>query len=79
MYAELGDRHLEAMARTHLGDTHHAAGDARAARDAWQNALAVLGEVDHPAAQKVRAKIAMLAATSAARRLDRFQSPVLTV
>ena len=43
---------------THLGDTHHAAGDPDAARDAWQQALTILDDLDHPDAAQVRAKLA---------------------
>ena len=56
-YRDLGDRYNEADTLTHLGDTHHAAGDPDAARDAWQQALTILDELDHPDADQVRAKL----------------------
>jgi hypothetical protein len=58
LYLVLGDRHLEALIRTRLGDTHQALGNLRAAHEEWLAALAVLGEVDHPEADKVRARLA---------------------
>lgn len=39
---ELGDSYTEAAALSHLADTLFAAGDAAAARDAWQQALDIL-------------------------------------
>ena len=48
LFRDLGDRYDEADTLTHLGDTHHAAGDPDAARDAWQQALTILDELDHP-------------------------------
>jgi DNA-binding SARP family transcriptional activator len=58
LYRLVGDRHLEALALDRLGDTHRAAGDARSARDAWQQALTVLTDLDRPAADRVRVKLA---------------------
>ncbi|MEQ4299900.1 BTAD domain-containing putative transcriptional regulator [Plantactinospora sp. B6F1] len=60
LYRAIGDRHLEGITLSHLGDTHHAFGDPRAAGDVWREALAVLGDVDHIEAGKVRAKLAAL-------------------
>ena len=57
LFRDLGDRYDEADTLTHLGDTHHAAGDPDAARDAWQQALTILDELDHPDADQVRAKL----------------------
>jgi DNA-binding SARP family transcriptional activator/tetratricopeptide (TPR) repeat protein len=55
---EVGDRFGEADILTHLGDARQAAGDQAAARDAWRQALAILDDLHHPAAGKVRAKLA---------------------
>jgi DNA-binding SARP family transcriptional activator len=53
----LGDRHTEAETITHLGDTHHTVGDDDAARAAWRQALEIYEGLDHPDAEKVRAKL----------------------
>jgi DNA-binding SARP family transcriptional activator/tetratricopeptide (TPR) repeat protein len=58
LFRELGDRYNEADTLTNLGDTHHAAGDSESAHDAWQRALAVLIDLDHPDAERVRTKLA---------------------
>jgi len=54
---ELGDRYGKATTLSHLGDTHHTAGNPRAAHDAWQQALTILDQLDHPDADTVRAKL----------------------
>jgi tetratricopeptide (TPR) repeat protein len=58
LWRQLSDRGNEAEVLTHLGDTHAAHGDADAARDAWQRALAILEQLDHPEASAVREKLA---------------------
>jgi NB-ARC domain len=45
---------------THLGDTYHATNDLDAAREAWQQALTILDQLDHPDAGQIRAKLANL-------------------
>jgi tetratricopeptide (TPR) repeat protein/transcriptional regulator with XRE-family HTH domain len=55
---EVGDRWAEAEALTHLGDTRQAADDLPQAQEAWQQALAILDDIEHPAADQVRAKLA---------------------
>src|SRR5262249_37814425 len=62
---DLGDRYHEATTLTHLGDTHHTAGNPDAARDAWQQALTILDQLDHPHADTVRAKLHQTPAGSA--------------
>ena len=50
---QLGDRSNEADTLTHLGDIHFADGDPDSARAAWQRALAIVGELDHPVATRI--------------------------
>jgi DNA-binding SARP family transcriptional activator/Tfp pilus assembly protein PilF len=58
LYREIGgDRYYETDVLMHLGEAHRAAGDPDAARDAWQRALDVLGELDHPDVDRVRAML----------------------
>jgi len=45
---------------TNLGDTHHAAGNPQAARDAWHQALAILDDLEDPHADQLRTKLASL-------------------
>ncbi|MGA5304551.1 tetratricopeptide repeat protein [Nucisporomicrobium flavum] len=52
-----GDRRLEATILDHLGDTHRAAGDEPAARDAWTRALAIFTDIDHEDSGPLRAKL----------------------
>jgi hypothetical protein len=47
---------------THLGDVHHADGDAQKARDAWDGALTILEDTNDPGAAAVRARLSGLAA-----------------
>lgn len=54
------DRYLEADILNRLGDTHQAAYEPDAAHDAWQYALDVLTELDHPHADQIRLKLASL-------------------
>jgi tetratricopeptide (TPR) repeat protein len=55
---EFGDRLGDAEILTHLGDNHHAAGELAQAREAWQQALAILDDLRHPNVGPVRAKLA---------------------
>jgi tetratricopeptide (TPR) repeat protein len=48
---------LEAIALTHLGEAHRAAGTTGAARAAWEQALVILDDLDHPDADQVRARL----------------------
>jgi DNA-binding SARP family transcriptional activator/tetratricopeptide (TPR) repeat protein len=66
-YRDLADRYEEADTLTHLGDTHDAAGQPERARTAWQQALDILTELDHPDAAALRAKLDR-PARAAARR-----------
>jgi tetratricopeptide (TPR) repeat protein len=56
-FRAIGAPYLSARSLSDLGDCHEAAGDGDAAIDAWQQALAVLDELAHPDADKVRRKI----------------------
>jgi DNA-binding SARP family transcriptional activator/tetratricopeptide (TPR) repeat protein len=57
LFHGLGDRYHEADIATHLGDTQYAAGDDAAARRSWTEALSLLDELGHPAADTVRARL----------------------
>jgi tetratricopeptide (TPR) repeat protein len=52
-----GDRFRQTNILTHIGDTHHADGQWRAARQAWQQALVILDDLHHPDAEQIRAKL----------------------
>jgi DNA-binding SARP family transcriptional activator/tetratricopeptide (TPR) repeat protein len=54
---ELGDRYDEADSLDSLGNAHHDFGDSELARIAWQRALTILEQLDHPRADRVRAKM----------------------
>jgi tetratricopeptide (TPR) repeat protein len=56
----LGHRYEQAATLSRLGDTHHAAGNPQATRDAWQQALAILDDLNDPDADTVRAKLTTL-------------------
>jgi hypothetical protein len=66
----MGDHFHEADTLTHLGDAHHAAGEQAEAREDWQQALAILEDMQHP--DDVRAK---LAETDGQPRLPRAPKP----
>ena len=54
---EAGNRFYEAHTLTDLGDTYHSAGELAQAREAWQQALAIFEDLQHPEADRVRAKL----------------------
>jgi DNA-binding SARP family transcriptional activator/tetratricopeptide (TPR) repeat protein len=56
----LGARRNEAEHLAHLGDAQRANGNISMARTAWQHALAVLEQIDHPEADHVRQKLLSL-------------------
>ena len=57
LYRELGDRYSEADALDALGDAHQAFADSEAAQIAWRGALTILEQLDHPHADKIRARM----------------------
>jgi tetratricopeptide (TPR) repeat protein/transcriptional regulator with XRE-family HTH domain len=58
LHRESGYRFNEAVALNHLGDTREAAGQLVQARQAWQQALDIFDDLEHPDADQVRAKLA---------------------
>lgn len=54
---QLGDFYGEAHCLFGLGDANEAVGDRAAARQAWREALSILGEMLHPDADRVRARL----------------------
>jgi len=60
LYDELGERYQAADALAHLGDACLEAGDRAASQAAWESALATLDDLEHPAAESVRAKLSQL-------------------
>jgi Tfp pilus assembly protein PilF len=52
-----GDRYRESEGLSHLADAYHADGNREAARQAWQNALAILDELGHPDTEHLRARL----------------------
>jgi tetratricopeptide (TPR) repeat protein len=54
---QMSDRYREADTLTRLGDTQHATGNTHAAYKAWQHALTILTDLDHPDAEQVRVKL----------------------
>jgi tetratricopeptide (TPR) repeat protein len=58
LYREVGDRWGQAETLGHTGDVHHAAGHRQQACQAWEEALAILEDLQHPDAGQIRAKLA---------------------
>ena len=57
LFSATGDLYGEAASLSCLGDVHDAVGAGGAARRAWMRALDIFGRLDHPDANKVRAKL----------------------
>ena len=57
LFESLGDRFCQAETLSRLGDTHLAAARPDEAHEVWQQALAILEDLDHPDADEVRAKL----------------------
>ncbi|WP_327584735.1 tetratricopeptide repeat protein [Nonomuraea sp. NBC_00507] len=58
LFRRTGDRHSTAIGLAYIGDNHHAAGHPAAARDAWSQALVIADELNLPATDPLRVKIA---------------------
>ena len=58
IFREVGGRWSEAEVLVRSGDTCHVAGELPQARDAWRQALTILEDLEHPDADRVRAKLA---------------------
>jgi DNA-binding SARP family transcriptional activator len=57
LYRETGSREGEVDTLIHLGHAHAEVGQLRLAGDAWEEALAALGGLDHPDADEIRVKL----------------------
>ncbi|MGH3157960.1 MAG: tetratricopeptide repeat protein, partial [Streptosporangiaceae bacterium] len=57
-YTEIGHRYSQAEILSHLAETQQACGEADAASQSWRQALAILEDLDHPDAERVRARLA---------------------
>ncbi|HEY2551250.1 MAG TPA: BTAD domain-containing putative transcriptional regulator [Streptosporangiaceae bacterium] len=57
LLAGLGDRYHSSVTLMHLGDSWAGLGDLLAAAGVWREALAIMSELQHPDAEKVRAKL----------------------
>jgi DNA-binding SARP family transcriptional activator len=55
--AELGDLWGQAYCLIAVGDTHDNDGDLAGARETWQQALEMLGDLQHPDADRIRARL----------------------
>jgi tetratricopeptide (TPR) repeat protein len=53
LYRELNDLYYQARMLRSLGDIQHQIGQNQAARSSWSQALAILGDLDHPSAAEV--------------------------
>jgi tetratricopeptide (TPR) repeat protein/transcriptional regulator with XRE-family HTH domain len=60
IFRAVGDRWGEADALTNVGDIRRATGELPTARQAWQQALAILDDLQHPDAAKIRIKLASI-------------------
>jgi tetratricopeptide (TPR) repeat protein/transcriptional regulator with XRE-family HTH domain len=60
VHGEAGDLRDSAEILIHLGEAHQAAADPSAARVTWQQALAILDDLQHPDASEVRSKLYVL-------------------
>jgi DNA-binding SARP family transcriptional activator/tetratricopeptide (TPR) repeat protein len=56
-HADIANQWGQAHTLGNLGDVHMAAGETDKAREAWQHAVSILGDLDHPDAAKLRTKL----------------------
>ncbi len=61
---ELGSRLTQAVILGHLGDTRDAAGDRQGAGKAWRESLAILDDLQHPDAMRLRRKAGLRASVA---------------
>lgn len=57
LFRRLGDKYNEASSLSRLGDVQMDTGDIAAARARWQEALAILSDLDHPDLEEVSTKL----------------------
>jgi len=57
LHRTVGHRYDEAYVLVHIGETHAATGADHLATEAWESALTILGELDHPDADALRARL----------------------
>jgi DNA-binding SARP family transcriptional activator/tetratricopeptide (TPR) repeat protein len=57
IYEELRARYYQAAVLVHLGDACQAAGEPAGARQAWRDALDILDDLQHPDAERARARL----------------------
>jgi tetratricopeptide (TPR) repeat protein/transcriptional regulator with XRE-family HTH domain len=67
---EMGNRYDLAMVLAHLGETYASTGDLHGAREAWDESLAILRTLHHPAAGAVKGQLASLAVGRAQARQE---------
>ncbi|MDG4825097.1 BTAD domain-containing putative transcriptional regulator [Asanoa sp. WMMD1127] len=58
LYVQLGDSYYASVSLVHLGETFEAVGDVAVAHTQWRQAETILAELDHPALEQVRRKLA---------------------
>jgi DNA-binding SARP family transcriptional activator/tetratricopeptide (TPR) repeat protein len=73
LHSATDERLNQAVVLTHLGDTHHAAGNGRGAQEAWRRAQAIFDVLGHPDVAHVRAKLDAIASDPA--RPPRIRRP----
>jgi tetratricopeptide (TPR) repeat protein len=59
---EVGHRRNQAEVLDHLAETQQASGDTAAARESWRQALGILNDLNHPDADRIRARLTAPAA-----------------
>ena len=57
LLGKLDDRLLRSEVLTHLGDARHSNREPQLAREAWQQALAIIEDLNLPGADQIRAKL----------------------
>jgi len=75
LYRELGDRHVEGLVLMHLAEAQQAGGNTRRARVTWRRALAILTELDPPAADQIRVALAEIDSAESQPRSPKAPAP----